>query len=455
MLEEWLSDLKKSASPQNIASNHFTASSKKFDVIIAGAGPAGASAAYFIAREGLDVLLLERGPYPGSKTCGGSSVVTEDVHRLFPNFWEELEYERLITSQAYWLVTDDSVIQIGYCSMRLGSAPFNRFSVRRVHLYKWLVKKAEEAGATVLFNHNACDVLKEGKYFVGVRISLPQDITYIADIIILADGVNSLLGEKAGVRKKVSPSDIALYAKETIALPFEIIEERFNLPPGHGAIIGLLGYPTAGFNGTGSIHTFRSSVNISVGMSVLDMAKSGISPCDLIKRIKSHDYIKPFIEGGVPTEFGASLIPEGGYRAIPELVHPGLMIIGDAASLVNGVQGFNLAMWSGFYAAQAAVRSKMHRDFSIKSLSLYRTLLEESFVLQDMRANAPQASWLKNNPYFFDLYTRILNEGAFHVTKSYTMPKKAKRRFIFKKVTSLQPLGKIVRDAWRLLKVVR
>ena len=455
MLKEWYSRQNSSQPHQAIANKYYPSAQGKFDAIVVGGGPAGACAAYFMAREGMDVLLLERGSYPGAKVCGGSSIAAEPIHSLFPNFWDELDYERLITAQSYWLMTEDSAVELGFRSTRLGSAPFNRFSVRRVNLYNWLIRKAKNQGVSVLFDHHVSKVLFDGQQAVGVQVSPPQDTIFIADVVVLADGANSLLGEKAGLRPKVSPDDVSLYAKETIALPGNVIEERFNLPAGHGAIIGLIGYPTAGFNSTASIHTYKASINLNVGISVSDMAKSGISPYELLDRIKSHEYIKPIIAGGVTTEYGAALIPEGGYNAIPELVHQGLMIIGDAASLVNGVRGFGLAMWSGYFAAQAASKAKKKRDFSQKSLSLYPTLLEESFVMQDLKANAPQAKWMRHTPYFFDLYARMVNESAFHISKVYNMPKKAKRYFIFKKVTSLQPLGKILRDAWGLIKVVR
>jgi len=185
------------------------------------------------------------------------------------------------------------------------------------------------------------------------------------------------------------------------------------------------------------------------------MAKSGLSPCQIIERIKTHNYISPLITEGTTTEYGAALIPEGGYHAIPEIVFPGLLITGDSASLVNGVVGVSLAMWSGYFAAQAAIKAKKDRDFSERNLGLYRTLLDESFIMQDLRANASQATWLKQNPYFFSLYTKMANEGAYQISKVYTMPKKEKRHYIFKKVTSLQPLRKILKDAWGLFKVVR
>ena len=48
---------------------------KQYDAIVVGAGPAGATAACFMAREGLDVLLLDRAAYPGAKNCGGANVI--------------------------------------------------------------------------------------------------------------------------------------------------------------------------------------------------------------------------------------------------------------------------------------------------------------------------------------------------------------------------------------------
>ncbi len=428
---------------------------KKFDVIVVGAGPAGATAAYFMARDGLDVLLLERGGAPGSKNCGGASLIAEHTHRLFPNFWDECECERLVTQQAYWIMTEDSLLAGSFQSMKLAAAPYNRFTVKRRNLYQWLCGKAAAAGATLHFSQTVDTVLFEAGQAVGVQLAAPSKRQLAADLIVLADGANSLTAERSGLIPRVSPLNLSLYAKETIALPAQTIEERFQLLPGHGSIIGLFGYPTAGLNGTGSIHTFKDSINLSVGMAVADFAAAGIRPCELLDRIKNHPFIRPLLTGGVTSEYGSAAIPEGGYRSIPRLVYPGLVIIGDAAALVNGTHGFNLAMWSGFFAAQSLYQAKISRDFSVKKLSLYYTLLEESFVLQDLKANAGIADLQRNRPYLFDLYSRIATETAYQVVKVYTMPKKAKRTFMLKKISSMQSLTKIAGDIWQTLKVIR
>jgi electron transfer flavoprotein-quinone oxidoreductase len=456
MLREWYKHKKphKLQKPLSTANPSDPPSVKKYDVIVVGAGPAGATAAYFMARDGLDVLLLERGPYPGAKNAGGSAILAEHTHKLFPNFWEELEWERIVTSQGYWWLTEDSAIIMSFASMRLAAAPYNRFTVKRRNLYKWLAAKAVSAGATLLLNHHVTEVLFDGKNAVGVAVSPPQNGRFLADIIVLADGANSMLAERAHLAPKVSANNMALFVKETIALSPDIIEERFNLQPNHGALIGLIGFPTAGFNGTASIHTFKDSLNINVGMTVSNFSTAGFNPHDLLLRIKKHPHIEPLLAGGVTTEYGSQMIPEGGYHAIPHLVHPGLMIVGDAASLVNGTHGYNLAMWSGYYAAKAAYSAKANKDFSKKRLSLYSTLLNESFVIQNLKINAKAAALQREKPYLFDLYSRMANEAAYYISRVYTMPVKAKRKFVWQKVTSMQPPLKIIKDIWSVLRVI-
>ncbi|MDF2928021.1 MAG: electron transfer flavoprotein-ubiquinone oxidoreductase, partial [Anaerospora sp.] len=156
----------------------------KFDVIIAGAGPAGSTAAYFMAQQGLKVLLLERGCYPGAKVCGGVSIIAEHTHKLFPNFWDELEWERMVTDQSFWWMTEDSVLSTRYQSKRLAAAPYNRFTIKRIHLYQWLAQKAIDAGAILLNNHHVSEVLFKDNQAIGVKIAEPHPNYYLADIIV-------------------------------------------------------------------------------------------------------------------------------------------------------------------------------------------------------------------------------------------------------------------------------
>jgi electron transfer flavoprotein-quinone oxidoreductase len=59
---------------------------EKFDAIVVGAGPAGNTAAYTMAKAGLNVLQLERGEYPGSKNVQGAILYADSLEKVFPTF---------------------------------------------------------------------------------------------------------------------------------------------------------------------------------------------------------------------------------------------------------------------------------------------------------------------------------------------------------------------------------
>lgn len=75
-------------------------------------------------------------------------------------------------------------------------------------------------------------------------------------------------------------------------------------------------------------------------------------------------------------------------------------------------------------------------------------------MLQNLKTSAGAAALQRDIPYLFSLYTSMANEAAYHTARIYTMPVKARRVFIWKKITSMQPVSKIIKDAWKVLKVV-
>ncbi|HSL95257.1 MAG TPA: FAD-dependent oxidoreductase, partial [Thermoleophilia bacterium] len=65
---------------------------EKVDVIVVGGGLAGLSAAYGLAQAGLEVMVLERGDYPGAKNVTGGRLYTSVVRDLYPELWEEAPF---------------------------------------------------------------------------------------------------------------------------------------------------------------------------------------------------------------------------------------------------------------------------------------------------------------------------------------------------------------------------
>src|SRR5512133_377474 len=102
---------------------------EKFDAIIVGAGPAGCAAAIKLAREGLQVVLIERGPYPGSKNLSGGVLYGRILNELLPEYWNEAPVERYITNQVVSFMTKDATVNMDYKSQIFAEAPYNGFSV--------------------------------------------------------------------------------------------------------------------------------------------------------------------------------------------------------------------------------------------------------------------------------------------------------------------------------------
>ena len=85
-----------------------------FDVIIVGAGPAGSCAAIEAARGGLRTLLLERGPFPGSKNMYGGVIYPRILDDLIPQWWNEAPIQRWVTRRSTMILTDTQSLSVDF-----------------------------------------------------------------------------------------------------------------------------------------------------------------------------------------------------------------------------------------------------------------------------------------------------------------------------------------------------
>ena len=194
--------------------------------------------------------------------------------------------------------------------------------------------------------------------------------------LVLAEGVSGLVGTRAGLRPPPKPEQVALAVKEMHFLPQETIEQRFNLRGDEGVVIEAIGSIFKGMTGMGFIYTNKESISLGIGCLVSDFAEKGETPYGLLEAFKKHPSVAPLIQGSEVKEYAAHLIPEGGYKAIPELFGDGWVVVGDAAQLNNAIhrEGSNLAMTSGRLAAQAIFQVKSRRD----PMTKYRLLISRS-----------------------------------------------------------------------------
>jgi electron transfer flavoprotein-quinone oxidoreductase len=428
----------------------------KFDVIVVGAGPAGTSCAYVCARKGLNVLLIERGEYPGSKNVMGGVLYRKQMEDLIPEFWREAPLERPVVEQRFWMMDKESVVQFGYKGLEWGMEPYNNFTVLRAQFDQWFAQKAVEAGVLLINETVVTECLVENGKVVGVRTDRPDGDVF-ADVVVLADGVNSLLGKQLGFHKEFRPDEVALTVMEVINLPKEKINDRFNLHENQGCTIEIFGDSTKGNLGTAFLYTNKESLNIGVGTTLSSMIKAKLKPYDLLDYLKNHPMVKPYLEGGESAEYLAHLIPEGGYHSVPKVAGNGVLVIGDAAQLVNAIhrEGSNMAMASGKMAAEAIIAAKAAGNFSEASLNRYREALYDSFIIKDLEKYKNAAHTFEKHPQYFNDYVPMLNRAA---SKFFTVdgtPKKVKQKEIMRSITREKGTIKVMKDMYRAWKAVK
>ncbi len=425
---------------------------EKFDAIVVGAGPSGNAAAYTMAKAGLKVLQLERGEYPGSKNVQGAILYADALEKIIPDFRDEAPLERHIIEQRGWILDDESYVGATYRSGDFNKPPYNRYTIIRAQFDKWFSKKVQEAGALVICETTVTELHLDGQQVVGVKTDREGGSIY-ADIVILADGVNSLLAKRAGFHSELKPQDVALAVKEIHFLPEETIQSRFNLSGDEGVVIEMVGKITKGMVGTGFLYTNKESISIGVGCLLSDFKRQKISPYTMLEEMKEHSGIKPLLEGSEMKEYTAHLIPEGGYNAIPTLYGDGWMIAGDAGMFVNGVhrEGSNLAMTTGQLAAQTVIELKSeNKTLTKKHLARYRQKLDASFVMKDLKKYRRLPHVVEKNQQFFTAYPELVNRAAHTLIAVDGIDKKTKEQAIRRNfVTKRSRLG-LVGDALKL-----
>ncbi|MCL2894006.1 FAD-dependent oxidoreductase [Brenneria tiliae] len=382
-------------------------SEEKFDAIVVGAGVAGCIAGYVMAKAGLDVLVIERGNAPGSKNMTGGRLYAHSLEKIMPGFAQEAPLERKVTREKISFLTAESAVTLDFHTEQPDQPQQNSYTVLRGEFDPWLMEKAEAAGAQFIAGVRVDALLKEGDRVTGVQAG---EDTLAANIVILADGVNSLLGRDIGLVAPPSPHHFAVGVKELISLPQSQLEDRFNLPPGEGAAWLFAGAPSDGLLGGGFLYTNRDTLSLGLVCGLGDIEKARKSVPQMLEDFKRHPTIRPLIQGGTLQEYSAHMVPEGGMAMLPRLVGNGVMIVGDAAGLCLNlgytVRGMDLAVASAEAAAVTAIEAKQTQDFSADGLMGYSRQLEQSFVLQDMQRYRKLPA-LMENPRLFNQYPRM------------------------------------------------
>ena len=356
------------------------------DIIVVGAGPAGSCAAIAAAKAGKRVVLIERGPFPGSKNMYGGVIYPRILDELIPNWFEHAPIQRWVVRRSTMLLSDTGALNIDYRSNAWGQAPYNGATAYRPDFDNWLAQQAVAAGAELICSTTVTGLLRDTQGRInGITTDRPDgDLT--ASVVIACDGVNSFIAKDAGLYASVDASNYTLGVKETLSLPKSVIDERFGVRDNQGVDIEILG-GTSGVNGGGFIYTNLDTIALGVVLKLPKLSAQKKRPEEIIAELKRHPAIAPLIEGAEVIEYSAHVIPEAGLDMMPKMVADGLLVAGDAAALCLAagiwLEGVNFAMASGMYAGQSAAQAVTAGNTSASGLQSYTKKLNETFVLKD------------------------------------------------------------------------
>jgi electron transfer flavoprotein-quinone oxidoreductase len=429
------------------------------DVVVVGAGPAGSAAALELAKAGRDVVIVERGAFPGAKNVYGGVVYGRILDGVVPQWWREVPVQRWVTRRSTMLMTPTQALTVDYRTSAWDCPPYNGMTTYRADFDSWLAGKAVAAGARLVTSTVATSLLRDtAGRIAGVRTDRPGgDIR--AQIVIACDGVNSFLAKEAGLLPHANPAHTTLGVKETLALPREVIDERFGLIGDQGLDIEMVGC-TSGIPGGGFLYTNLDTVSVGVVVGLEGLAEARIRPEELVAGVKAHPAIAPYLRGAELKEYSAHLIPEGGYRAMPRLAIDGMLVAGDAASMCLAaglwLEGVNFAIGAGLAAGRTAAEAIAAGDTSARGLVGYRRRLESSFVLADHKRlrNAADIVLADRMQREYPRLACDFVEQVFTVTNPH--PKLGMAREFLRAVrVNKVRMRSLARDGWQALRAYR
>jgi len=351
----------------------------QFDVIIAGAGPAGAYTAYKLARKNISVLLLEKEQLPRYKSCGGA--ISYKAQELLADFNLDSVIEQKIRKITFSYAGKTQIpIEL--------KTPFVQL-VMRDKFDHFLVQQARSAGAQVKENTAVANLSAKPNHITVIS----NETEYTAHLIVGADGFNSLVGNQLGL-KPITHTAVG-FEKE-LQVPTSRLQQQDQqisldygiLPQGYGWIFPKQNHLSVG------VATYQSGINLKQKLTTYLQQENLTNHTEL--KAKGH------------------LLPI--WQQAAKLNNQQGLIVGDAAGLIDPLSGEGIyyALKSGELASQAIENNLT----SQQPLDEYTNLINQTLVPEFKMAklltkpffNFPQQihQLISRKPEIFTKFLRVI-----------------------------------------------
>lgn len=386
----------------------------KMDILFVGAGPASIAGAIKL-KQLLDqngrsesVVVIEKADKLGQHNLSGAVFEANVLDELIPD-WRQREdgfvtkmlANRVEKDEVVFLLTDRFAIKIPEIFIPSHMRHKGDYAISVSELVNWLAGIARALGIEIYTGFAAKEIVAEDNFVRGIKLGdkgvdkegktqpnyAPGEILE-ANVTVFGDGSLGMLSDQLIKRFNLTdgrnPQVYSVGVKEIITLP-----EKNNF--GANRVVHTIGFPNKLFTpdifGGGTMHSMGENTVAVALILAMDWRYCDLNPQRELQLFKAHRFVKGAIEGGEVVAYGAKTIPEGGYYSMPKHVTNGAIIIGDAAGFTSSkkLKGLHYAIKSGITAAEAIFKAIEQKDFSAQTLNIYEDLLEESFVMKDMR----------------------------------------------------------------------
>ena len=431
----------------------------QYDVVEAGAGPAGLAAAIRLKQLAIErghevsVCIVEKGSEVGAHILSGAVMDPRALAELFPN-WQELNapLNAPVSEDRFLLLTEKSAFKVPNLLLPQCFQNHGNYVISLGNVCRWLGQQAETLGveifpgfaaAAVLYNDDGSvkgvatgdmGVGKDGKPTDAYQPGMELHAKYT----FFAEGCRGHLGKQLQERYKLrdgaDPQVYGIGLKEL----WEIKPEQHHV----GLVIHTAGWPLASDTYGGSFLYHMENNLVAIGYVVgLGYTNPYLSPYEEFQRYKTHPAIRTFLEGGKRIAYGARAIAAGGLQSLPKLTFPGGCLIGDDAGFLNAarIKGSHCAIKSGMLAAEsafAAVKAGRAGD----ELASYPESFKSSWLYDELHKARNFKPWMSKG-----LYTGSLMFGIDQVVLGgrapWTLHHQHADNETLRKKTEVQPIA--------------
>jgi electron-transferring-flavoprotein dehydrogenase len=364
----------------------------EYDVVLVGASPSNLTLAFRLVEKAtgpLRIAVLEKAKDIGGHLLSGAVSNPRVIQKLFPD-WKESDFpiegicnESFVSflGKERWEDVPRPFMPPAF--VKEGYAILSIADMAAYMATKITEKATEKEGAVVDFypGFPARSVIFDGDKVVGVKVDDTGD-----DDKDNLYGKVTVFGDKGFISREIISKFNLRKGAQTWAVGVKEVWETTESY--EGKVWHTAGYPlNAGHLGGGFIYGCKNN-RLIVGMVMaLDYADPNIEPPQVLQSLKKHPRVQEMLKGGKLVKYGASVLPEGGYYALPEkFAVDGAMLVGDALGTLDvyGFSGVDKAMETGYQAAEVITDALAKGDCSASGLASFKTKVMNSFVGKEL-----------------------------------------------------------------------